>query len=71
MDWKKGYDRKRTTAAEAIRHTHTAIMLSVSGRPPGIIMVTSPNPGDGKTAFRLAVYVHLLLLHQYDQQHLP
>jgi capsular exopolysaccharide synthesis family protein len=36
-------------ASEAIRHTHTAIMLSVSGRPPGVIMVTSPNPSDGKT----------------------
>lgn len=36
-------------ASEAIRHAHTAIMLSVSGRPPGAIMVTSPNPNDGKT----------------------
>jgi capsular exopolysaccharide synthesis family protein len=39
----------QSPAAEAIRHTHTAIMLSVSGRPPGTIMVTSPHPNDGKT----------------------
>jgi capsular exopolysaccharide synthesis family protein len=39
----------QSPAAEAIRHTHTAIMLSASGRPPGTIMVTSPHPNDGKT----------------------
>jgi capsular exopolysaccharide synthesis family protein len=39
----------QSPASEAIRHTHTAIMLSVSGRPPGAIMVTSPNPSEGKT----------------------
>jgi polysaccharide biosynthesis transport protein len=39
----------QSPASEAIRHTHTAIMLSASGRPPRVIMVTSPNPGDGKT----------------------
>ncbi|MFZ0053039.1 MAG: polysaccharide biosynthesis tyrosine autokinase, partial [Desulfobaccales bacterium] len=35
--------------SEAIRHAHTAIMLSASGRPPAAIMVTSPNPREGKT----------------------
>jgi capsular exopolysaccharide synthesis family protein len=39
----------QSPASEAIRHTHTAIMLSVSGRPPGAIMVTSLNPIEGKT----------------------
>jgi len=34
---------------EAIRHTETAIMLSVPGRPPATIMVTSANPSEGKT----------------------
>ncbi|MGP8050737.1 MAG: GumC family protein [Desulfobaccales bacterium] len=36
-------------ASEAIRQAHTAIMLSASGRPPAVILVTSPNPGEGKT----------------------
>jgi polysaccharide biosynthesis transport protein len=39
----------QSPASEAIRHTHTAIMLSVSGRPPCAIMVTSANPSEGKT----------------------
>ena len=34
---------------EAIRHMQTSIMLSVSGRPPAAIMVTSPNPSEGKS----------------------
>ncbi len=39
----------KSPASEAIRQAHTAIMLSASGRPPAAIMVTSPNPGEGKT----------------------
>jgi capsular exopolysaccharide synthesis family protein len=39
----------QSPATEAIRHAHTAIMLSASGRPPGVIMVTSANPSEGKT----------------------
>ena len=35
--------------SEALRHAHTAIMLSASGRPPNTILVTSPNPSEGKT----------------------
>jgi capsular exopolysaccharide synthesis family protein len=34
---------------EAIRQMETSVMLSVSGRPPGAIMVTSPNPSEGKS----------------------
>jgi capsular exopolysaccharide synthesis family protein len=43
------YKHPQSLATEAIRHTCTSIMLSVSGRPPCIIMVTSPNPSEGKT----------------------
>ena len=39
----------QSPASEAIRHAHTAIMLSVSGSPPGVIMVTSPSPSEGKS----------------------
>jgi polysaccharide biosynthesis transport protein len=34
---------------EAIRQMQTSIMLSVSGSPPAAIMVTSPNPSEGKS----------------------
>jgi capsular exopolysaccharide synthesis family protein len=43
------FKNPQSPASEAIRHAHTAIMLSASGRPPAAIMVTSPNPGEGKT----------------------
>ena len=43
------YKEPRHPIAEALRHTHTSIMLSVTGNPPSTIMVTSPNPSEGKT----------------------
>jgi polysaccharide biosynthesis transport protein len=36
-------------ASEAIFQVYSSLLLSTSGRPPGAIMVTSPNPGEGKT----------------------
>jgi len=43
------YEQPRHPIAEALRHTHTSIMLSVSGKPPASIMISSPNPSEGKT----------------------
>ena len=43
------FKNPQSPVSEAIRHAHTAIMLSASGRPPAAILVTSPNPGEGKT----------------------
>lgn len=43
------YKHPQDPLTEALRHMETSIMLSVSGRPPGTIMVTSPNPSEGKT----------------------
>jgi capsular exopolysaccharide synthesis family protein len=43
------YKQPQSMVSEAISHVYSSIMLSTSGRPPGAIMVTSPNPGDGKT----------------------
>lgn len=37
--------------SEAVFHIRTAIMLSASGGAPQILMVTSPNPDEGKTTF--------------------
>ncbi len=62
--WKPGWDRleeprgeadlivvrqPRSMISEAIRHIRTSILLSASGRPPGAILVTSPNPMEGKS----------------------
>jgi polysaccharide biosynthesis transport protein len=43
------FKNPQAPGSEAIRHVHTAIMLSASGGPPAAIMVTSPNPGEGKS----------------------
>ncbi len=43
---------KPTSAyAEALRSTHTAIMLGALDRPPKVILVTSSLPGEGKSTF--------------------
>ncbi len=43
------FKQPQSPFSEAIRQVHTAIMLSASGRPPAAIMVTSPNPSEGKS----------------------
>ncbi|MDP3182429.1 MAG: polysaccharide biosynthesis tyrosine autokinase [Desulfobaccales bacterium] len=43
------YKNPTSMGTEAIRHVHTSIMLSASGKPPAAIMVSSPNPSEGKT----------------------
>jgi capsular exopolysaccharide synthesis family protein len=42
-------NQPRSMLAEAVFHIRTAVMLSISGGPPKIIIVTSPNPSEGKT----------------------
>jgi len=43
------YKHPKSQLSEALQHVYSSIMLSVSGRPPCAIMVTSPNPNEGKT----------------------
>jgi capsular exopolysaccharide synthesis family protein len=43
------YKHPKSALTEAIRHAHTSIMLSAAGKPPCAIMVTSPNPSEGKS----------------------
>jgi capsular exopolysaccharide synthesis family protein len=43
------YKHPKAAASEAIGHIYSSIMLSASGKPPCGVMVTSPNPSDGKT----------------------
>jgi polysaccharide biosynthesis transport protein len=44
------YNKPQSMVSEAIGHVYSSIMLSASERPPRAIMVTSPNPGDGKSS---------------------
>lgn len=43
------YKHPKSHITEAIRHVHTSLMLSASGRPPVAIMITSANPSEGKS----------------------
>lgn len=43
------YKHPKSQLSEALQHVYSSIMLSVSGRPPCVIMVTSPNPSEGKS----------------------
>jgi polysaccharide biosynthesis transport protein len=49
----------RAKVTEAIRQVRTAVMLSSSGNPPTGIMVTSPNPSEGKTSIATNLAVSL------------
>jgi polysaccharide biosynthesis transport protein len=42
------YKDPKSQLSEALQHIYSSIMLS-SDRPPGVIMVTSPNPSEGKS----------------------
>jgi succinoglycan biosynthesis transport protein ExoP len=39
----------RHSVTEALRHLQTAIMLSRAEHTPSVILITSPNPGEGKS----------------------
>lgn len=49
------YEKPKSPMGDAIQHVNTALMLSLSDRPPAAIMVTSPNVGDGKTSISMNV----------------
>lgn len=43
------FKQPRSLMSEAVYHLRTSLLLSLSGGPPRTIMVTSPNPSEGKT----------------------
>jgi polysaccharide biosynthesis transport protein len=53
----------RSHVAESMYQLRSSIMLSVAGGPPPIIMVTSPNPAEGKTTISLNLAATLALTH--------
>ncbi len=51
----------KSMLSEAIRHVRTSMMLSISGGPPESIIVTSPNPSEGKTTIAINLAVSLAM----------
>jgi polysaccharide biosynthesis transport protein len=45
----------QSVVADAIIGLRTAIMLSAAGSPPAVIMITSPNPQEGKTTMAVSL----------------
>jgi succinoglycan biosynthesis transport protein ExoP len=56
-------DNPRSHVAESIYQLRSSIMLSAAGGPPPIIMVTSPNPAEGKTTISVNLAATLALNH--------
>jgi succinoglycan biosynthesis transport protein ExoP len=47
------FDNPKSLIAEATYHVSTAVMLSLAERPPAAIMITSPNPMEGKSTLSI------------------
>lgn len=52
----------RSTAAEAYRALRTSVLLSSAGRPPKTVLVTSSQPGEGKTTTCVNIAISLAQL---------
>lgn len=46
-------EQPRSPISEAVRHLRTSLMLSASGQPPRTLVITSPNPREGKSTISL------------------
>jgi capsular exopolysaccharide synthesis family protein len=51
----------RSPVSEAVRHLRTSLMLSASGQPPRTLVITSPNPREGKSTISLNLAASLAL----------
>jgi capsular exopolysaccharide synthesis family protein len=52
----------RSSAAEAYRMLRTSVLLSTAGRPPRTILITSGEPGEGKTTTAINTAISLAQL---------
>lgn len=55
------FKQPRSLMSEAVYHLRTSLLLSLPGGAPGIIMVTSPNPDEGKTTVAANVATSLAM----------
>jgi capsular exopolysaccharide synthesis family protein len=51
--------RPHSPYSESLRSLRTALMLSASGSPPQVLVVTSPSPGEGKSTIATNLAVQL------------
>ncbi|MBI4463251.1 MAG: polysaccharide biosynthesis tyrosine autokinase, partial [Acidobacteria bacterium] len=57
-------DPQHSTLAEAFRSLRTSVLLSTADRPPRILLVTSAQPGEGKTTITMNLAISLAQLGQ-------
>lgn len=55
------FQRPTCLVSEAIRNVHASVMLSAPGGPPESIMITSPNPSEGKTVLSINLGISLAM----------
>ena len=55
---------QRSALAEAFRSLRTSVMLSTANRPPRSLLITSSQPGEGKTTVSLNLAISLAQLGQ-------
>jgi polysaccharide biosynthesis transport protein len=55
------FNQPKSTVGEAVHHIQASVMLSMSGRPPKIIMVCSANPSEGKSSLSTALSASLAM----------
>jgi polysaccharide biosynthesis transport protein len=55
------FNQPKSTVGEAVHHIQASVMLSMSGRPPKIIMVCSANPSEGKSSLSTALAASLAM----------
>ncbi len=56
------YEDSKSLVAEAYRSVRTSLLLSGAGEPPRTIVVSSPSPGEGKTATSVNLAITLAQL---------
>ena len=57
-------EKPTSAAAEAVRNLRTSILMSNVDTPPGVIMVSSSIPGEGKTTLSIALAQNMVGLGQ-------
>jgi capsular exopolysaccharide synthesis family protein len=55
------FRQPRSPLSESIYHIRTALLLSMAGGAPGSIMITSPNPDEGKTTVAINLATSLAM----------
>lgn len=49
----------KSVLSESVQHVGTSVLLSFSGSPPVVLVITSPNPGEGKSTITTNLAISL------------